>query len=45
MQKKENNIYNNRMVIGVIIIFSGIILETGIAFLSKLLKWFYRGVN
>jgi hypothetical protein len=42
MEKKEkiinSTIYNNRIVIGIIIIFSGIILEIGIAFLSKLLK-------
>jgi len=38
MQKKEKTIYNNRMIIGIIIIVSGIILEVSIAFLSKLLK-------
>jgi len=38
MQKKEKTIYNNRMVIGIIIVVSGIILEIGIAFLSKLIK-------
>ncbi len=38
MQKNEKTIYNNRLLVGIIIIFSGIILEVGIALLSKLLK-------